>query len=83
MAHKIDIVTKSYGFDYCIGSLIIARGKWAKRSGDWCIRLFYMEALEDAIGIAVAKETVMPINKILGFLNDKMRTPILTKEDMT
>lgn len=83
MAPKIEIITVPKGFNYAIGSLIIARSQWVKRGGDWNLRVFYLEQSDGGFGVAAVSEKIMPLNKVLGFLDEKMSKPILTKEDMT
>lgn len=72
MSYPIEITKTSYGFEYSIGALNIARGEWAKVSGEWQLRVWFMGDRDSRVGIASCDSSRMPLKAVLPFLQIKM-----------
>jgi hypothetical protein len=82
---KYTVVKTSYGFEYCLGQFVIARGVWAKRGGVWKINLRHLVPTPTQCGIAVCDtQATLEVAEVFPYLNNLIYgPPAPTKEDMT
>ena len=69
----INAVKTKYGFEYRIGSLTIARGKWTTKNGEWVLRICHMGSEPDTYSHVADDGQTMPIKDVFPYLQSLMR----------
>jgi hypothetical protein len=66
------VVKTTYGFEYRVGQLVIARGEFVKRNNEWKLKLWHMQSITDTrAGIATCgARAVLSVSEVFPYLNN-------------